>query len=211
MTSRGMKFKFHRGERVLCFEPDPTKAKVLYDAKVTGLARSCLPLPRLPGGRARGGAGARPARSRYGSCSPVTAPAGRWARPRAGGGAGGGCGPGRGGGSAGSRTCCGKRALAWGGGSRRGGREVGAANGTGRRSEAVPSLPGLSSLRCCSVRAAQAGLPGAPGAVGEPPGLPRAGEQRRWAPRSRGLPAAAGSQPSRLWRCRTRFPPSLLG
>ncbi|XP_064413579.1 male-specific lethal 3 homolog isoform X2 [Latimeria chalumnae] len=33
MNSRGMKFKFHKGERVLCFEPDPTKAKVLYDAK----------------------------------------------------------------------------------------------------------------------------------------------------------------------------------
>ncbi|KAJ8378338.1 hypothetical protein AAFF_G00243580 [Aldrovandia affinis] len=34
MNSRGMKFKFHQGEKVLCFEPDPTKAKVLYDAKV---------------------------------------------------------------------------------------------------------------------------------------------------------------------------------
>lgn len=52
MTSRGMKFKFHRGERVLCFEPDPTKAKVLYDAKVTGRART---LPLSPGPR-RGGA-----------------------------------------------------------------------------------------------------------------------------------------------------------
>jgi len=29
-----MKFKFHKGEKVLCFEPDPSKAKVLYDAKV---------------------------------------------------------------------------------------------------------------------------------------------------------------------------------
>ncbi|XP_017718711.1 PREDICTED: male-specific lethal 3 homolog [Rhinopithecus bieti] len=29
-----MKFKFHSGEKVLCFEPDPTKARVLYDAKV---------------------------------------------------------------------------------------------------------------------------------------------------------------------------------
>uniref|UniRef100_A0A8C3JP00 MSL complex subunit 3 n=1 Tax=Calidris pygmaea TaxID=425635 RepID=A0A8C3JP00_9CHAR len=37
MTSRGMKFKFHRGERVLCFEPDPTKAKVLYDAKIVDI------------------------------------------------------------------------------------------------------------------------------------------------------------------------------
>lgn len=34
MNSRGMKFKFQKGEKVLCFEPDPTKAKVLYDAKV---------------------------------------------------------------------------------------------------------------------------------------------------------------------------------
>lgn len=30
-----MKFKFQKGEKVLCFEPDPSKAKVLYDAKVT--------------------------------------------------------------------------------------------------------------------------------------------------------------------------------
>lgn len=29
-----MKLKFHKGEKVLCFEPDPSKAKVLYDAKV---------------------------------------------------------------------------------------------------------------------------------------------------------------------------------
>lgn len=33
-SSEGMKFKFHSGEKVLCFEPDPTKARVLYDAKV---------------------------------------------------------------------------------------------------------------------------------------------------------------------------------
>lgn len=26
--------KFSEGERVLCYEPDPTKAKVLYDSKV---------------------------------------------------------------------------------------------------------------------------------------------------------------------------------
>ncbi|KAI4831351.1 hypothetical protein KUCAC02_000897 [Chaenocephalus aceratus] len=32
MNSRGI--KFHKGERILCFEPDPSKAKVLYDAKV---------------------------------------------------------------------------------------------------------------------------------------------------------------------------------
>ncbi|KAJ8255738.1 hypothetical protein COCON_G00196020 [Conger conger] len=37
MNSRGMKFKFHKGEKVLCFEPDPTKAKVLYDAKVVDI------------------------------------------------------------------------------------------------------------------------------------------------------------------------------
>ncbi|XP_029112807.1 male-specific lethal 3 homolog isoform X3 [Scleropages formosus] len=36
MNSRGMKFKFRfrQGDKVLCFEPDPKKAKVLYDAKV---------------------------------------------------------------------------------------------------------------------------------------------------------------------------------
>ncbi|KAF6728543.1 Male-specific lethal 3-like [Oryzias melastigma] len=34
MNSRGIKYQFHKGERVLCFEPDPSKAKVLYDAKV---------------------------------------------------------------------------------------------------------------------------------------------------------------------------------
>lgn len=163
MTSRGMKFKFHRGERVLCFEPDPTKAKVLYDAKVTGRARSCLPSRVSPGGRARGGAGARPARSRYGSRSPVTAPAGRCARPRAGGGAGSGCGPGRGGG--GGRRL--RRQLhllrETGAGSGRGqqaGRpRGGSGHGTGRRSEAVPSPPGLPCLRYCSVRAAQTGRP----------------------------------------------------
>lgn len=32
--SHNAKFKFSEGERVLCFEPDPTKARVLYDAKV---------------------------------------------------------------------------------------------------------------------------------------------------------------------------------
>ncbi|NIG59985.1 male-specific lethal [Pontoporia blainvillei] len=30
----GVKFKFHSGEKVLCFEPDPTKARVLDDAKI---------------------------------------------------------------------------------------------------------------------------------------------------------------------------------
>ena len=33
-TRNNAKFKFSEGERVLCFEPDPTKARVLYDAKV---------------------------------------------------------------------------------------------------------------------------------------------------------------------------------
>lgn len=33
-ASEGMRFQFHSGEKVLCFEPDPTKARVLYDAKV---------------------------------------------------------------------------------------------------------------------------------------------------------------------------------
>ncbi|XP_069827118.1 MSL complex subunit 3 [Dendropsophus ebraccatus] len=40
MNSRGMKFKFQKGEKVLCFEPDPTKAKVLYDAKVVDIVVS---------------------------------------------------------------------------------------------------------------------------------------------------------------------------
>lgn len=34
MSSRGIEYQFLKGERVLCFEPDSTKAKVLYDAKV---------------------------------------------------------------------------------------------------------------------------------------------------------------------------------
>ncbi|XP_050997145.1 male-specific lethal 3 homolog isoform X3 [Acomys russatus] len=33
-ASEGMRFQFHSGEKVLCFEPDPTKARVLYDAKI---------------------------------------------------------------------------------------------------------------------------------------------------------------------------------
>ncbi|KAB0388969.1 hypothetical protein E2I00_001685, partial [Balaenoptera physalus] len=32
--SEGMKFKFHSGEEVPCFEPDPTKARVLDDATI---------------------------------------------------------------------------------------------------------------------------------------------------------------------------------
>ena len=34
MAKRGIKFEHSVGEVVLCFEPDPTKARVLYDAKV---------------------------------------------------------------------------------------------------------------------------------------------------------------------------------
>ncbi|KAJ3584468.1 hypothetical protein NHX12_014963 [Muraenolepis orangiensis] len=34
MNSRGVTYRFDQGESVLCFEPDPTKARVLYDAKV---------------------------------------------------------------------------------------------------------------------------------------------------------------------------------
>lgn len=34
ISTRGVKFKFSTGEKVLCYEPDPTKAKVLYESKV---------------------------------------------------------------------------------------------------------------------------------------------------------------------------------
>ncbi|XP_055606810.1 protein male-specific lethal-3 [Uranotaenia lowii] len=34
VSTRGPKYKFSDGEKVLCYEPDPTKAKVLYDSKV---------------------------------------------------------------------------------------------------------------------------------------------------------------------------------
>lgn len=36
VSTRGPKYKFTEGEKVLCYEPDPTKAKVLYDSKVLG-------------------------------------------------------------------------------------------------------------------------------------------------------------------------------
>lgn len=36
-SSRGIKFKFSEGEKVLCYEPDSSKAKVLYDSKVLEL------------------------------------------------------------------------------------------------------------------------------------------------------------------------------
>lgn len=34
MPARGIKFNFEPGESVLCFEPDPTKARVIYEAKI---------------------------------------------------------------------------------------------------------------------------------------------------------------------------------
>jgi len=34
MSTRRVKYNFKTGENVLCFEPDSSKAKVLYDAKV---------------------------------------------------------------------------------------------------------------------------------------------------------------------------------
>ena len=34
VSTRGLKVKFSEGERVLCYEPDPSKTKVLYDSKV---------------------------------------------------------------------------------------------------------------------------------------------------------------------------------
>lgn len=40
VSTRGVKFKFSEGEKVLCYEPDPTKAKVLYESKVLELVVS---------------------------------------------------------------------------------------------------------------------------------------------------------------------------
>lgn len=34
MSTRGVRFNFSPGEIVLCFEPDPTKARVIYEAKI---------------------------------------------------------------------------------------------------------------------------------------------------------------------------------
>ena len=31
---QGLQTEFHVGEQVLCYEPDPSKAKMLYEAKV---------------------------------------------------------------------------------------------------------------------------------------------------------------------------------
>ncbi|KAJ0172242.1 hypothetical protein K1T71_012215 [Dendrolimus kikuchii] len=40
VSTRGVRYKFSEGERVLCYEPDPTKAKVLYDSKVLEVIES---------------------------------------------------------------------------------------------------------------------------------------------------------------------------
>ena len=42
MPFRGVNFEFQAGELVLCFEPDPTMARVLYDAKVKMSQKSKL-------------------------------------------------------------------------------------------------------------------------------------------------------------------------
>lgn len=44
VSTRGVKFKFTEGEKVLCYEPDSSKAKVLYDSKVN--LRAAEPLER---------------------------------------------------------------------------------------------------------------------------------------------------------------------
>lgn len=44
VSTRGVRYKFSEGERVLCYEPDPTKAKVLYDSKV----RTAVPILTTP-------------------------------------------------------------------------------------------------------------------------------------------------------------------
>ncbi|XP_045503999.1 protein male-specific lethal-3 isoform X2 [Colias croceus] len=40
VSTRSVRYKFSEGERVLCYEPDPTKAKVLYDSKVLEVIES---------------------------------------------------------------------------------------------------------------------------------------------------------------------------
>ncbi|KPI94219.1 Male-specific lethal 3-like [Papilio xuthus] len=40
VSTRSLRYKFSEGERVLCYEPDPTKAKVLYDSKVLEVIES---------------------------------------------------------------------------------------------------------------------------------------------------------------------------
>lgn len=49
MSTRGVKFNFEAGEHVLCFEPDLSKARVLYGARVRREYRSLSgTLPRSP-------------------------------------------------------------------------------------------------------------------------------------------------------------------
>lgn len=219
-----MKFKFHRGERVLCFEPDPTKAKVLYDAKVTGRARPCLPLPRRRGqeGAGRGRRAARPLPFRL-LCSPLPLPPGAARAP--GREAARGAAAGRAGRRRGEAAPPAAALVAGNGRRPREGRAGGEAAGRGpprdgetERGGAVPGGPllpplllpaggsgrspgGLSSLpaprepRGRGVRVA---------APWEPLGLPRGGERRRWGPRSRGLAVPAGRERS----CRAAPPVS---
>jgi len=40
VSTRGVKPKFELGERVLCYDPDPKKMKMLYDAKVIGIRQN---------------------------------------------------------------------------------------------------------------------------------------------------------------------------
>lgn len=42
VSLRTTKYKFAIGEKVLCYEPDPTKAKVLYDSKVSVASSSTI-------------------------------------------------------------------------------------------------------------------------------------------------------------------------
>jgi len=42
-TTRGVRYQYRTGESVLCFEPDSTKAKVLYDAKVCAEHENYIP------------------------------------------------------------------------------------------------------------------------------------------------------------------------
>lgn len=211
-----MKFKFHRGERVLCFEPDPTKAKVLYDAKVTGRARSCLPFPRLPGreGAGRGRRAARPLPlrlllSRYSSRRALRAPPGGrrrgkrlWARP------------GRRRGEAASPAT----ALVAGNGLWP--REGGAGGeATGQGDEAGPALPPLLLRPVPRWGSALSPCQGSPGGAGCA-SLLFASLWAFSALGSRGDGARAlgaclwrqvdGGATEPLWKCRTRFPPSVL-
>ncbi|XP_055383620.1 protein male-specific lethal-3 isoform X2 [Condylostylus longicornis] len=40
VSTRGIKYRFTEGEKVLCYEPDITKARVLYDSKVLGISEA---------------------------------------------------------------------------------------------------------------------------------------------------------------------------